>query len=222
MVWNHWAGPASTLPDTKKGTVSTQVIAVYTDCFSSWSTHQRVRIITANVQRTICQVESTKTASSLWNKRGWGGNDPVMLTSQPTDNPTHVPCVEHLRATNTCTGWEQDTRRDEGKTYDSCQRRPSWFGVLTGHWGIWNSFNMQKQWLQNLKKTFINSVQEDSLTAPCGLGSPGLCQGKQAFLNDSCHLVLNPQGGGGKEGMFIIQRGYSLTAPLPHPGQKWW
>lgn len=22
--------------------------------------------------------------------------------------------------------------------------------------------------------------------------------------------------------MFIIQQGYSLTVPLPHPGQKWW
>lgn len=170
----HWAKLESSLRDTKKGTVGTQVTAVYTDCFSLWSTHHGVRTVTANMQGTVCQVKSTETASSLWNKRGWVEISQLRSHHSPHTTqhttPVHSTSEPQIHVQN-----GSRTRCDEGKTYDSCHRRPSWSGVLMDHPGA------------KIPSTCKNN--------DCGLGSSVLCQRQQAFQNDFCHLVLNHQGG---------------------------
>lgn len=97
-IWDHCAKLESTLQDTKWGVGEERrwgggeprSLQSGTHFFSLWPTYRRVRIITANMQRTVCQVESTKTAGSLW-KRGGGWKQSSYAHVAATDTPTRVP-----------------------------------------------------------------------------------------------------------------------------------
>lgn len=105
-----WGLPRKTVP-----TISSQRCSMVNYCqphrlnpyllLSSDATHHWVRIITANMQRAICQVKSSKTAGSLW-KRGQGRKTPVMLKPVGGAPTQQSPFAGHLWITNTCTGWK--------------------------------------------------------------------------------------------------------------------
>lgn len=98
-------------------------------------THHWVRIIAANVQRTICQVKASEAAGSLWKGEGRAGRI-LLHSSQPAAHQpnTHAVCrtaVSH----DYVTGWKLEVRNDEEKKHmihvikklHSCC-------PFTGHW----------------------------------------------------------------------------------------
>lgn len=109
--------------ETRRETMSTTWLGSEPFAFPLMRTHHRVRVITANVQRTIRQVKSSKTAGSL--RKGEGR---TVRLKPASSAPTQ--CISHLQdVTESQIRYRMEVGREmvRKKIHDSCYKE-------TCHW----------------------------------------------------------------------------------------